>query len=294
MARSVLLLVNRHKPGAEAAAAEVRSLIDRCGRLAAEADADAGEDAPPGSGDADLIVVLGGDGTLLTQARRCVGLGLPMLGVNVGNLGFLAEFDLASFREQAESLLAAETLPISERTMLSAETRGPDAASGFTGLALNDCVITAGPPFRMIEIDVWIGGEQGPTLRGDGVIVSTPVGSTAYNVSAGGPIVSPALDSLTITPIAAHSLAFRPIVLPAEWPIDLHLRRANDEDHGGTTLVLDGQVDTRVYSEWRVSIGRHDRPLRLVSNPESTYWGTLIRKLHWAAAPGRDQGPTGR
>src|SRR5690606_8901839 len=115
-------------------------------------------------------------------------------------------------------------------------------------VALNDCVVTAGPPYRMIELDVYIDGEPGPTLRGDGVIVSTPIGSTAYNVSAGGPIVSPDLDSFTITPHAAHSLAFRPIVVPSSCEIDLHLRKGNDADDGGTTLVLDGQVDTRLQS----------------------------------------------
>ncbi len=289
MGRSVLLLVNREKPGAVKAVDEVRGLIDAPGRgrLAGEFDANGDPISLPAGTSADLIMVLGGDGTLLAQARRCVHLGLPMMGVNFGNLGFLAEFDLEALRRQADALLGDQPLTLSERMMIRAEVAGKGAKKArFSGLALNDCAVTAGPPFRMITLDLRIDGEAGPSLRGDGVIVSTPIGSTAYNVSAGGPIVSPDLDSLTITPIAAHSLAFRPIVIAAKSAVTLEVTEANEGDGGGTTLVLDGQVQTRLREGDLITMRRYERSLRLVHNPETSYWRTLLRKLHWAAAPG--------
>ncbi|RMH25860.1 MAG: NAD(+)/NADH kinase [Planctomycetota bacterium] len=286
MPRAALILVNHTKPGADEALSAVRRAVERHGRLAGVADADA--DGAVDANGADLLVILGGDGTILAQARRCADLGLPALGVKVGNLGFLAEFDTDSFLRHAPAILGDGPLPIAERMMLNAAVTEPGAAGPtFTSAALNDAVVTAGPPYRLIELDIYIDGEPGPTVRGDGVIVATPVGSTAYNVSAGGPIVSPDLDSFTITPIAAHSLAFRPIVLPAEHSIELVARRANDGDGAGTTLVLDGQVHHRLRTGARVRLARSGRAVRLVRNPDTTFWSTLIRKLHWAAAPGQ-------
>ncbi len=285
MPRSALILVNRTKTGAEQALSQVSDAIARVGSVAAILDAD--DEPITDTQGADLIVVLGGDGTLLAQARRCASLRLPMLGVNVGSLGFLAEFDTDSFVRFAPLLFDHAELDIADRMMLSAEVFTADSdAPYFQGIALNDAVVTAGPPFRMIQIDLRIDDEAGPTLRGDGVIVSTPVGSTAYNVSAGGPIVSPDLDSLTITPIAANSLAFRPVVIPSERTIELHIRSDNDEPASGPTLVLDGQVLTQLQTGWRVRLTRSTKSIQLVRNPDSTDWSTLIRKLHWAAQPG--------
>lgn len=291
MPRSALLLVNRSKPQVRDALAEVRSIIQVHGRIADELDT-AGEPVTDPRG-ADLIMVLGGDGSLLSQARRCVDLCLPLLGVNLGNLGFLAEFDVPALRDQAAALLGDGPLEILERMLISASVhRAADSAAPavFAGVAMNDCVITAGPPYRMIEVALSIDGETGPVFRGDGVIVSTPIGSTAYSVSAGGPIVSPGVAALTVTPIAAHSLAFRPIVVQGENEIDLHIRRANSGWSGGgpegTTLVLDGQVHFGLRAGDRVVVRRDPRPVRLVHNPRTTYWQTLLRKMHWAATPG--------
>ncbi len=140
-----------------------------------------------------------------------------------------------------------------------------------------------------------INGEPGPPTRGDGVIVSTPIGSTAYSVSAGGPIISPEVSSLAITPLAAHSLAFRPIVMPDTTTLELTILKANGPDtpegvplpHSqGTTLVLDGQSLVRLGAGARVIVRKHDRTIRLVHNPGNVYWQTLMRKLHWAQKPG--------
>lgn len=288
MPRSALLLLNTEKPDAAAALPEVRSLLSRHCRLVAEMEASVG---PPllDAGGADLIVVLGGDGTLLSQTRRCAGLGLPLLGVNFGKLGFLAEFDLQSLREQIGMLCSATELPTRDVWLLRAEVVSASGESKFVNMALNECVVTAGPPFRMITLSLRINGEDGPTVSGDGMIVSTPTGSTAYNVSAGGPIVGPGVDAMTITPIAAHSLAFRPIVVGAASRIELALRRVNTSeiDHRtiGTTLVCDGQVSTPLSEGDTIILTRDAQPVRFVRNPLGGYWRTLVHKLHWGAAP---------
>lgn len=288
MPRSVLLLVSRSKPQVADAVPEVRSLIEKHGRLASELEVSA-EPLREACG-ADLIMVLGGDGALLSQARRCLDLGLPLIGVNLGYLGFLSEFDMPALRQQASALLGNGKLELRERMLIEVAVQRTAAGAVFTGLAMNDCVITAGPPYRMIELGMTIDGDEGPGLRGDGVIVSTPAGSTAYSVSAGGPIVSPEIPSLTVTPIAPHSLAFRPIVLPASSRIELRLLKANagwpPADAEGTTLILDGQVHCTLRTGDHISVRRHPTPVHLVRNTRSTYWQALVQKMHWAVRPG--------
>ncbi len=291
MPRGVLLMVNRSKPLVRGALDEVRELIARHGRLVAELEADSA--APDDGENADLIVVLGGDGTFLSQARRCAHLGLPILGVNLGNLGFLAEFDLDSFRSQAASLLGDGQLEIGERVLISSRVirDGQEIELGER-LATNDAVVTAGFPFRLITIGVSIDGHRGPVVRGDGLIVSTPTGSTAYSVAAGGPIIAPGVEALTITPLAPHSLAFRPIVVPASCCIELEIREANAVSNGqtGTSLMLDGQVPHQLRSGDTVQLRAADVRARIVRNTMGTYWETLIRKMHWAVPPGAGSG----
>lgn len=290
MGRSVLLLANRAKPDVLAALDEVRSLVNAHGKVVAEMDANGhGVSAADAKG-AELIVVLGGDGTLMGQSRRCVHLGLPMLGVNLGKLGFMAEFDLAALRVQAKSLFDGSPLNVQDRPMLRA-TLDPVLGSAPEGaLAHNDVVITAGPPYRMITMAIKIDGTSGPSVTGDGLIISTPIGSTAYNASAGGAIISPEVEAMALTPMAAHSLAFRPVVVPAKSVIEIVLERVNDDPGipglaGGTALVLDGQVASRVHAGQRITIRRDARPAKFVRNPQGSYWTTLIGKLRWGAPP---------
>jgi NAD+ kinase len=292
MGRRVLLLYNRKKPEVLKALDEVRSLIRVSGTIVSELEA-TGEPIRNAKG-ADLVVVLGGDGTLLSQSRRCAGLGLPMLGVNLGKLGFMAEFDVPALREQAAALFDGRELETEERPMLHAAVYGAGASAAsrkprVEGLALNDAVITAGPPFRMISIAIRINGEEGPSVTGDGLIVCTPIGSTAYNLSAGGAIVSPNVDALSITPIAAHSLAFRPIVVSGSATVELSLNSVNrgtgGSVPGGTSLVLDGQTVTLLDRADRVRLRKHGTAVRFVRNTRGSYWATLIQKMHWAALP---------
>lgn len=289
--RSTLLVVNTDKPDAESAAVELSALIERHGRLLGRI-ASGDEPLPAEAERADLIVVIGGDGTLLGEGRRFSGKPVPVLGVNIGKLGFLAEFDLESVRGQAESLFGRGALRTREVSMLRAQIRTCTDCLEHVGVAMNEAVVTAGPPYRVIELAIRINGSPGPVVRGDGIIISTAVGSTAYNVSAGGPIVHPLVDATMITPIAAHSLAFRPIAVPGTSSIEISPIRINDEEaSGGTTLVLDGQIQRRVRADERVLISRSAETLRLVINPANNYWRTLADKLHWAKPPASPTAP---
>lgn len=282
MPRRVLLLVNPEKPEAVIEARAVRALIDRHGTCAGE-QAATSDRTPLDPAGADLAVVLGGDGTLLSQARRCRDLDLPLLGVNFGKLGFMAEFDMPALTAQAPGLFGDGPLPLRRLADLQAEVTPKSGASACRDTALNEVVITAGPPYRMILLRVRVDGGAPAEVGGDGLIISTATGSTAYNLSAGGPIIAPTVSALAITPIAAHSLAFRPIVVRDDSRIEIEVVRANDEA-GGSTLVLDGHAACPLREGDRVSV-TSGPGVRFVTNPARDYWATLGEKLHWAAPP---------
>jgi NAD+ kinase len=242
--------------------------------------------------DADVVLVLGGDGTLLSVARRLKGRQIPVMGVNFGRLGFLAGFTPDNFQAYFERYLT-QGLPVSNRQMLEASVLSADVKSPtddpaalvsnrrFTATALNDAVITAGPPFRMIELTMSEGHDGGVSYMGDGLIVSTASGSTAYSVSAGGPIMSPDIAAFCITPICPHSLSFRPVVLSSGSTILIVATKVNE----GTTLFCDGQASTRLLAGDKVVLRRNAHDVLLVENPESREWRSLAEKLNWAAGP---------
>jgi NAD+ kinase len=241
---------------------------------------------------AEVILIFGGDGTLLSSARRLHGRQIPMMGVNFGRLGFLASFTPPQFKENFEKLVARK-LPVTSRLVLeasvvqaAAKCNLADAADvaakrSFVSTALNDAVITAGPPFRMIEL--LVGPETDPGVRflGDGMIVSTPSGSTAYSMSAGGPILSPTIEAICVTPICPQSLSFRPIVISSQYKLLMTARRVN----AGTTLVCDGQERTLLQAGDRIVVRRADTDILLIENPDAREWRTLAEKLNWAASP---------
>ncbi len=297
MPRRVLLIVNRRKASVCAKLPHIRSLIESHGSIAAELDAVTGEPIEDTNG-ADMIVVLGGDGTLLSEIRRTARLGLPVLGVNLGNLGFLAQFDPAALVAQAQQLFGDGSLRIEERVLLDVALSREDASQPvWAGVAANDCVITAGPPYRMIQLGVTIDRQPLPKIRGDGLVVSTPTGTTAYGVSAGGSIVAPGVHCMALTPIAAHSLAMRPIIVHPDSTVEIHVERANRAEHSadlpeptapgaaGTTLVIDGQKMLTVRDDDRLRIRVYREPVRVVLNPDGAFWGTLARKMHWGVQP---------
>ncbi len=287
----VILVADRDRSEVVELWDEVRAGVAEHAEIVGELDPGDTTDGDPNDDvatdiDADLVVVLGGDGTLLSQARRFEQRQIPLVGINLGRLGFLAEFDWPGIQEHAPVVFGPNP-PITEHMMLAASVRDADGATVHSGLAINDCVVTAGRPFRMIELRLRIDGAEGPTLSGDGVIIATPVGSTAYNVSAGGPIVDPRLETMIITPLAAHSLAFRSFVLSPHCELLIDIARANL----GTSLVLDGQVPVPVEEGQTVVIRRHANKARFVANPTTRYWRVLLEKMRWAAPPTyRDRG----
>ncbi|MCA9289641.1 MAG: NAD(+)/NADH kinase [Phycisphaerales bacterium] len=280
----VLLLSRRSRPETQEVLAALPAAIAGYAEIVADIDVD--DDPRPEINGADRAIVIGGDGTILSEARRFLDRDLPFIGVNVGRLGFLAEFDLDSLARHA-AVVFGDHPPLRRCTVLAVTVRAADGTIRHDGVALNDCVVTAGRPFRMIELMLSADGAAGPVLNGDGVIISTPVGSTAYNVSAGGPIVHPAVDAIVVTPLAPHSLAFRPVVLPATAVLEIAITRPNES----TSLVLDGQAALTLEIDDTVTIRRTPQHARLVVNPETSYWTILLEKMRWAAPPNyRDRG----
>jgi NAD+ kinase len=242
--------------------------------------------------DADVMLVLGGDGTLLSVVRRLAGRQIPVMGVNFGRLGFLANFTPENFLESLDRHLH-QGLSVRPRQMLEASVIPAKTSCTwcseeqiitsrrFVATALNDAVITAGPPFRMIELELCSDSDDGIRYFGDGIIISTASGSTAYNVSAGGPIVNPDVESFCITPICPHSLSFRPVVVSSKSTVVVSAVRVNS----GTTLFCDGQASTPLSADERVIIRRNRADVLLVENPREREWRTLAEKLHWGSGP---------
>jgi NAD+ kinase len=226
----------------------------------------------------DMVVVLGGDGTLLSIAD-CIGAAgsqIPMLGVNFGSLGFLTEVTLPELYPSLEAALSGRAR-IEERMMLRSIT----LRNGTTcedHIALNDAVITKAALSRMIDLSVWIGDEFVTRVKADGLIVATPTGSTAYNLAAGGPIVQPTLDALLLTPIAPHTLTNRPIVIPASAPVRVH---PNIEHREEIYVTFDGQAGFQVQAGDEIRICRADQTLRLVRPSTRSYFEVLREKLKW-------------
>ena len=228
----------------------------------------------------DLIVVLGGDGTLIGMADRIAeaGTDVPILGVNFGSLGFLTEITLPELYPSLESVLGG-TAQIEERMMLRSQTlRG--GAVHADRLALNDVVITKGALSRIIDLEVEIGERPIMRVRADGLIVASPTGSTAYNLAAGGPILHPEVDALLLTPIAPHMLTNRPIVVPGSS--EVRVRPAGNGLDEMVFVTIDGQSGHAVQRNDEIRITRADRPMRLVRASTRTYFDVLRQKLKWS------------
>lgn len=232
---------------------------------------------------ADYAVVFGGDGTILSAARQLCETKVPVIGVNVGKLGFLAEFSLDELISLFDRIAAGEAL-IEQRMILQCSLHR-DRDTIFSSTAVNDVVITAGAPFNMLELKISVQGQILAGCTGDGVILSTPTGSTAYNLSAGGPILSANLAAMVLTPICPHSLSFRPIVIQADSRVEICPVRVNEN----TTVLLDGRVQGKLQAEDVVAIQRHEGQFLVVNNPLRTQWDTLASKLKWADKPGYNQ-----
>lgn len=220
----------------------------------------------------DLVVVLGGDGTLLSIAHLAAQEDVPVLGVNMGKLGFLTEVPLAEMYMTLDSFLDGEEKIISLRCLLEASFKGKSY------YCLNDVVINKGALARMIQCNIWIDEKEIATLRADGLIVSTPTGSTAYSLAAGGPIIQPYIPAIIIAPICPHTLSFRPMVISSKLVIRVKLLTGGEEVY----LTLDGQRGSPLEKNDEVQVRCSALELRLISSPKRNYFDLVKEKLGWA------------
>ncbi len=281
LSRRLFILGNADKPELVGAIEEVREFAESHCTVVGTAlgfDGQAALDAG-----ADLMVVLGGDGTILAVSRSLGHRQIPLIGINFGKLGFIAEFTLAEFRKNFQTLLRDANY-VSERMILDI-TVHRDGEVTFESIAVNDCVVRAGPPFRMIELTVSIDGNHLTTVAGDGFIVCTPVGSTAHNLSAGGPIIQGGVMGIALTPICPHSLSHQPLVVEHEATIEIAVTRPNE----GASVMVDGQLGERLEPDDRITIRRFDTNMLLVRNPSYPKWHRLVTKLHWGIPPSYDE-----
>jgi NAD+ kinase len=222
--------------------------------------------------DADMILTLGGDGTLLSVARAVQDLGIPILGLNLGRVGFLTELSPADWRESLTAILRGE-YDVSQRLVISFHVlrRGQEY---FRGYAINDLVISCGSLARMIRLDMWYGSDHLGTVRADGMIVSTPTGSSGYSISAGGPLIYPELNVFALTPICPFLHAFRPMVLPFENDLRILVRDADVDVY----LTQDGQTGVVLSPGDNVFASRAEKRLNLIRPLHSHYAHKLKSK----------------
>ena len=229
-------------------------------------------------GEVDMVLVLGGDGTLLGMADRIAeaGVSIPILGINFGSLGFLTEVTLSELYPSLEAAVTGRA-GVEERLMLRSTTLRQGAPL-VSHIGLNDVVIAKTARSRLIDLSIWVGEEFLTRVKGDGLIVATPTGSTAYNLAAGGPIVEPSVDALLITPIAPHTLTNRPIVIPASSSIRV---RPLIEDRDEVYVTFDGQAGYQLQAGDEIGVRRAETRLRLIRPSTRSHFQVLREKLKW-------------
>ncbi len=229
---------------------------------------------------ADIAIGLGGDGTMLRAARILAPHSIPLLGVNVGGLGFLSGTDAADFRRHCDAILRGDWV-LEERWMLEVSVYRKEKRIFGPSIALNDCVIRCGDQARAISLKARSGEDFVADYFGDGLIVSTPTGSTAYALAAMGPIVDPRLNVLLIAPICPHTLTQRPLIVPAADPFSVQLLVRRMGETPQTLMSVDGQLGCSLKVGDEVRLRRFEKPLRLLMNPDRSYYEILRRKLKW-------------
>jgi NAD+ kinase len=228
---------------------------------------------------ADVVIAFGGDGTLLDAARAVANAShdIPLIGVNLGHLGFLTDIGRAGMIDALAALLAGRT-HTETRLMLSTVVVSPLSDTAPARLALNDVVVTRGALSRMMDVEVKVDGQFVCQVKADGLIIATATGSTAYNLSAGGPIVHPSVDALVLTPIAPHTLTNRPVVLPATSRIELY---PSVDPSSELLVTIDGQAGIPLGPGGSVTIERSSRRLSLIHTSDRTHFDMLRQKLKW-------------
>jgi NAD+ kinase len=281
--KKIGVVVGPQKPEAGAVVNDLRAWcvargITLCapGELAAQVRCEAlGETESALPPDLDLLVVLGGDGTMLGAARLIGARQIPVLGINFGWLGYLTEFTLTELFPALDGLLKG-SFEVDRRMLLDVrvERAGQQIAQQR---ALNDAVINKSAPARMIELECFVNEHFVNSFRADGMIVATPTGSTAYSLSAGGPIVLPSISAILLTPICPHMLSNRPVVLPGDNTVTLVFKRAEEE----LMLTIDGQVVVNLQSDDRIILRRSETTFNLILPRNRNYFEVLRTKLKW-------------
>jgi len=227
---------------------------------------------------ADLVIVVGGDGTFLNAARTLNDYNTPLLGINLGRLGFLTDIHSEKIRGRLNAILDGDFVE-EERFLLHGrfeyEHNDGEIASSD---AFNDIIVHKGHVARMIELDLYINGQYVNTQRADGLIVSTPTGSTAYSLSSGGPILQPGLDAIVLVPICPHTMSQRPIVISSDSDIEI---RVSDKNHGDALVTCDGQLNVNLGIGDCVRISKKKTPVRMIHPADYNYYEILRQKLHW-------------
>ncbi len=236
----------------------------------------------------DFLITLGGDGTMLRGARTVAGLNVPVLGVNLGRLGFLT-YCGADEMEWALEHMARGEYEGQQRMTLVVRAVGDDNKEKDSWVAVNDVVVHKGGFARVVRLRVQVDGEPIATFAADGLVVSTPTGSTAYSLSAGGPIVLPSLDSIILTPISAHSLTLRPLVIPPRMKVEINAEDGTEADE--LLVTVDGQVGTTLAQNERLVVARSEAPVIFVRFFASTFFSRLRTKLGWGGLTGGNEQP---
>jgi len=222
----------------------------------------------------DVVIVLGGDGTMLSIARALAPHGAPLIGINQGRLGFLTDITIDSMLDAVAEILSGQYVA-EERILLNAQVRR-NGMQVFESAAFNDVVVGKGGIGRLIELEIAINSEFVYSQRADGLVVATPTGSTAYALSAGGPIMHPKLEAIALVPICPHTLSARPIVVSSHSRIEIHLTQADE-----ARVHFDGQHNFDLTTGDDVWITRAARPITLLHPHSYSYYDTLRQKLHW-------------
>jgi len=272
--KQVLLIVNSEKPGAPECLARIGPWVEE--RIRTETVELADRRVETG---ADLAVVLGGDGSILRAARMLAGREIPVVGINLGKLGYLAEFTAEEFCRHFDAIVAGKA-SVSRRLML--EVRCETASGGAREyVILNDVLVAGGKAHRMVAIEAIVDGAKVTTYYSDGVLVATPTGSTAYCMSAQGPILVPGIEAMVLVPVCPHSLTHRPIVLRPDSEVVLRPTGLQEE----SDCIIDGQEVVRLARGDSVRVRRADAAFLLVQNPSRGTFATLSEKLHWGHLP---------
>lgn len=274
---SALIYRNESKSDSTRTLAHVRALLKARGVRSWVAEGRSNAEAMRR---AEFAIALGGDGTMLRVAREVAPRGIPLLGVNIGTLGFLSGAEAAELTRKMDAVLSGR-FTVEERSMLAAEVlRGGRRIFG-PDLALNECVIRCGEQARAITLSTRSGERFVADYFGDGLIVATPTGSTAYSLAAMGPIIDPSLDVTLLAPICPHSLTQRPLILPAHLPLTIKLGRRRADEMPRVLVSLDGRSGCELKVGDEVRLRRAETPLRLLLPPGRTFFEVLRRKLKW-------------